>query len=319
MRTSIKTLAALAVSALGLVGAAGSGTAQSADNWPNGAVQIVVPFGAGGDTDYNARVLAKYLEPILDTTFPVVNVTGAGGSIGARQVLGAKPDGQTVLFFHSAMLVNTASGIADFSYEDFEMVGIAGREPGSLIVVNNDAPWQTMEELVEATKADPFGIDLTTNTGATTYLVGALLRNAGAEFNFVDVGGSAARLTAVLGGNVDVSQNPLGQVKTYVESGELRALATVAGSRSEALPDVPTLKELGYDVDFQYDYFFLFPKGTPEEIVSKFTAAVEKVTQDPAYAEEIGSTYFQTPRYLAPAAALERLNEVAETVDTVQF
>ncbi|WP_372836827.1 tripartite tricarboxylate transporter substrate-binding protein, partial [Puniceibacterium confluentis] len=194
------------------------------------------------------------------------NVTGAGGLIGARQAKDAAADGQSVLLFHTAMLENTASGLADFSWRDFELAGISGREPGGILVVKADAPWQSMSDLIDATKEDPGAFGLTPNTGATTYLVGALLNNTGAGFNFVDVGGSADRLAAVLGGNVDVSQNPLGQVKPYFDNRELRGLGSLSEARTAALPDAPTIAEQGYDVAFQYSYFYLFPKGTAQEV-----------------------------------------------------
>lgn len=318
MSTTIRKLFRSVMVAAALTGVGTMACAQS--KWPTGPIRVVVPFGAGGDTDYNARVLSKYLEPELGVSMPVVNVSGAGGSIGARQVLGAKPDGQTVLFFHSAMLVNTASGVADFSWRDFELSSIAGREAGSALIVKADAPWKTLDELVDATKADPDSIDLTTNTGATTYLVGALLNKAGARFNFVDVGGSASRLAAVLGGNVAVSQNPVGQVKPYLDKGELRALGVFSPERSEALPDVPTVKEQGYDVVFQYGYFYLFPKGTPQEVVSKFTGAVKSIVEGNAdYGKEIEKTYGQKPFFLEGDAAVDYLTETEQVVDSVEF
>lgn len=295
-------------------------TGVSAADWPAGPIKVIVPFGAGGDTDYNARTLAKYLEPKLGVALPVVNVTGAGGSIGAREALGSPPDGQTVLFFHTAMLVNSASGIADFTWKDFELGCIAAREPGSVIVTQPDQPWNSVAELIEASKADPMSIDLTTNTGATTYLVGSLINQAGGELNFVDVGGSANRLTAVLGGNVDISQNPLGQVKPYIDNGELKALGSTAAERPAGLPDVPTMSEQGVDVVFQYEYFYLFPKGTPGDTVNGFCDAVEQVvTGDPAYAAEIKETYWQDPFFARGDEAVDRMNASEAQVGAVQF
>ncbi len=292
-----------------------------AEQWPQQPVKIVVPFNPGGDTDFNARLLAKYLEPELGTSMPIINVSGAGGSIGARQVYGADPDGQTVLFFHSAMLVNTASGIADFSFHDMDIVAIVGREPGGVIVVNKDAPWQSIEELMKASAADAGSIDLTTNVGATTYLIGSLINNAGGEFNFVDVGGSSNRLTAVLGGNVDVSQNPLGQILPYVESGELRALATVATNANEALPGVPTFVEAGYDgVQFQYVYFLAFPKGTDPEIIATLSAAAGKViSENQDYANELKTTYRQEPHYLDTNEAIGFLTNEEKIINGIEF
>lgn len=303
-----------------LVALAVTGGAVQAADWPSGPIKVIVPYGAGGDTDYNARTLAKYLEPELGVAMPVVNITGAGGSVGAREALGAKPDGQTVLFFHTAMLVNAASGIADFTWKDFELACVAGREPGGVLVTQPDKPWDSATDLIEASKAEPNSIDLTTNTGATTYLVGSLLNQEGGAFNFVDVGGSANRLTAALGGNVDVSQNPLGQVKPYIDAGELKALGSTAAERPEGLPDVPTLKEQGIDVVFQYEYFYLFPKGTSEEIVSGFCDAVETVvTGNEEYASEIKSTYLQEPFFARGDEATQRLTESEEQVNAVQF
>lgn len=293
----------------------------NATDWPERAVQIVVPFNAGGDTDFNARLLAKYLEPELGVALPVLNVSGAGGSIGARQVLDADPDGHTVLLFHTAMLVNTASGLADFSFNDLEVSAIVGREPGAVLVVNADAPWQSLDELMEASSAEPGSIDLTTNIGATTYLIGSMINQAGAAFNFVDVGGSSNRLTAVLGGNVDVSQNPLGQVAPYLETGELRALATVAIERSDALPDVLTFREHGYeDVGFQYAFFFAFPPQTDPEIVAALAQAAGNVVQNNEdYQRELYDTYRQVPLYLNTADALEFLTAEEAIINAFEF
>lgn len=292
-----------------------------AESWPQKPVKIVVPFDAGGDTDFNARLLAKYLEPELGVSLPIINVSGAGGSIGARQVHDAKPDGRTVLFFHSAMLVNTASGLADFSFHDMEIAAIVGREPGGVIVVKADAPWKTIEDLMAASAADPGGIDLTTNIGATTYLIGSMINKAGGGFNFVDLGGSASRLTAVLGGNVDVSQNPLGQILPYVKTGELRALATLAVAPNDDLPDVPTFSAAGYEnVQFQYVYFLAFPKKTAPEIIAKLSGAAEKIVRgNKAYARELKKSYRQEPFYLDSQEAAAFLSEEEKVINGFQF
>lgn len=316
MIPNFKTFAAAAI----VVGAALAPQFAAAQDWPTRPIQIVVPFAAGGDTDYNARILAKYLEPELGVAMPVVNVNGAGGSLGARQVLDANPDGYTVLLFHTAMLVNSASGIADFSYRDLEVSAIVGREPGSVFVVHPASPWQTIDELMEDSAARPGAISLTTNIGATTYLIGSMINDAGAAFNFVDVGGSAERLTAVLGANVEVSQNPLGQVASYVEAGELRALATAAPQRSEVLPDVPTFTEMGYDVEFAYAYFFAFPPGTDPEIVAALSEAAGRVIEgNEDYEREIYETYHQEPIYLDRDDALAFLASEEEVINAYEF
>lgn len=286
--------------------------------YPEKPIQVVVPVGTGGDTDYNARVFSKYLQEELGEALPVVNVPGAGGTIGARQVMTADPDGYTVMFYHAGLLVSTASGMADFSWKDFKLAAIAGREGGQLLVVRGDAPWKSMEDLAKAVKADPGNISLTANIGATTYLISQLLSKEGLDFNLVDVGGSGNRLTAVLGGNVDVSQNAYAQVRDYVANGELRALASVSEEPIIGAPEIPLLKDMGYDVAFQFNWFYAFPKGTPQDVVDTFATAVENVSKNPDYAAEIRA-YAQEPVVMTGDEAVNRMEELETTVDSVKL
>ncbi len=312
MKTTLKMMAVMAT-ALGLA------ATPALAEYPENPIKIIVPAGAGGDTDFNARMMSKYLEAELGQPLPVVNMPGAAGTIGAREVLNSKPDGYTVLFYHGAMQVSEASGMSEFGWKDFELAALAGQETGSLLVVPADAKWQSLDELIEDARANPGTIDLTANIGATTYLIAKLLEAEGAEFNLVDVGGAADRLKAVLGGNVAVSQNPYAQVRDYLAAGELRALAALTDERIAAAGDIPTAKELGYDVAFQFNYFFLFPKDTPAEIVEKFGSAVKTVAQNPEYAAEIDEKYAQTAGAMTGDEAKARLGELDEVIAGVKL
>ena len=304
--------------AAGILGVTSMGAAAQ-EKWPTRPIQLIVPFAAGGDTDFNARVYSQYMTDELGVSLPVINATGAGGSIGARQVKNAKPDGYTVLFFHSAMFVNEASGLIDFSFRDFEFGAIVAREAGNLIVVKADAKWQTLEDLVKDSQANPDKINITGNIGATTYLIAKLLNKAGAELNIIDMGGSSERLRAIMGGHIEVSQNPLGQIKAYVEQGDIRPLAALTDERMPQFPDVPTTKEAGYDATFQYDYFFLFPKGTPREIVDRFVDAAERVSKNPAYIKDIADKYYQQPFFLRGEEGLKRMEAMDKVVQAVDL
>ena len=309
-------LAAACSVALGMMMLCAPGQAA----WPERPIQVVVPFGAGGDTDFNARQYAKYLQPVLGVSLAVVNVEGGGGSIGARKAKDSAPDGNTVLFFHDAMMVNTATKVSDFSWRDFEFAAIAGREAGTVFCVLKSAKWKTLKELMADSKANPNKISIAGNIGATTYLVAQLMNQAGAAFNIVNHGGSAQRLTALLGGHVHVIQNPFGTIKAYVESGEIRALATTAGERNEFAKDIPTVRDEGFDVAFAYNYFFLFPKGTPKDIVEKFTAAVEKVaTTNKDYAAEIAKAFFQKPLFKKGAEGMKEMEAQEKLVNSVKL
>lgn len=302
----------------GVLGTVATGAAAQ-DKWPSHAIQLIVPFAAGGDTDFNARVYSQYMADELGVSLPVINATGAGGSIGARQVKNAKPDGYTVLFFHSAMFVNQASGLIDFSFRDFEFGAIVAREAGNLIVVKSDAKWNTLEELVKDSQANPGKINITGNIGATTYLIAKLLNKAGAELNIIDMGGSSERMRAIMGGHIEVSQNPLGQIKPFIEKGDIKALAALTDERLPQFPNVPTTKEVGYDATFQYDYFFLFPKGTPREIVDRFIDAAERVSKNPKYIKDIQEKYYQQPFFLRGEEGLKRMEAMDKVVRAVDL
>jgi tripartite-type tricarboxylate transporter receptor subunit TctC len=310
----------LLVGILALLGAVLACGEPAAAAWPEKAIQIIAPFRAGGDTDFNARMYAKYLRTELGVPLAVVNIDGGGGTLGSRKVKDSTPDGYTTLFYHSAMLVNTATGMVDYTFRDFEMAGIAGIEPGSIVCVAKNAKWRTLKELMQDSAANPNKISVTGNMGATTYLTALLLNAAGAKFNIVDHGGAAQRITALLGGHVDVITNPFGTVKSYLESGEFRALSTLNEARDPKFSNIPTAKEQGYDVVFQYRYFFLFPKGTPKEIVDKFSAAVEKVaTRNAEYAAEIDKAYLQQPFFQKSADALKFLTAQEELIAKVKM
>ena len=289
-------------------------------DWPKRAIQVIVPFGAGGDTDMNARIFSKYLEPVLGKSLAVVNVSGGGGSIGARRVKDARPDGHTVLFYQDAIMVNSASGVSDFTWKDFEFGCIGGLETGTFIAVKTDSKWKTMKELVDDSAANSGKISIAGNIGATTYLTAMLLNKAGGAFNIVNHGGSSQRITALLGGHVDVIQNPLVTIKSYVENKEVRILANQAHPRPPLAQDIPSLKDSGYDVSFQYRYFFLFPKGTPKEIVEKFVDAVEKVvTTNTEYAEDINKTLVQSPFFARGEEGIKLMSEQENIVNSVDL
>ena len=138
----------------------GSGTSSSTPpatgtDWPTKPINLVVPWSAGGDTDFHARTLAQYLEGELGVTVNVVNTTGGGGSVASTEVKDSDPDGYTFLVFDSAIALNQASGITDFGAEAFDPVCIIGKSCGEFLVTRSDAPYNTVAELIAYTKDHP--------------------------------------------------------------------------------------------------------------------------------------------------------------------
>ena len=251
--------------------AAGPAFAQGA--FPSHAVTILVAFPPGGANDTVTRPIAAALEPILKQPVVVETKAGAGGQIGAQVAATAKPDGYTLLSHN-----NGISGYA-------EVDKLFGREPKTkrgdfiplarlvadpvLLLVNDQQPYKTVKDFVDDARKRPEAI---------VYSSGGLY---GATHLPVQVPykGTAGQLTALLGNNAQISTQALSAAAPHIKSGKLRALATFGATRSKVLPDVPTLKELGYSAEYYLWVGLFAPKGTPADIVATLSAALDKAAE----------------------------------------
>lgn len=292
--------------------------AQSGDvTYPTKAIQVVVPAGAGGDTDLNSRILGKYLTKELGQPVVIVNVGGAGGTLGSRKVKDAAPDGYTVLFFHNGFLLNKLLGLVDYGVESFKVSAIAVMDNNNAFVTSGSSRYNSMKDVVAALKAKPSSVSFATEVGSFTHLqVLSFEKAAGVKLNIVDVGGAAAKTAALLGDQLDLIGTQLGLVRDYLKKGDFRGLGVASAERAAAFPNVPTFKEQGYNVEFSKFYFYAFPQDTPDSIVNKFSAAVEKVVGDPAYQKEIDAALNATPTYMGPEKATAYLQKVDAQYNT---
>jgi tripartite-type tricarboxylate transporter receptor subunit TctC len=292
------TLLFAGVLATASIAAKGPAANDSAANWPKQPINLIVAFAAGGNSDYNARAIAKYLGKELGRPVVVTNVAGSGGSIGSAQVKNAKPDGYTILVNQLSINMAQVCGIVDFGYADFAPVCVFSRSADEVLVVNASAPWKTFDDMIADTKKNPGKFKITANTGASTQWIAVGLKNAGAEFNTVSSGGSGERLTLLLGKHVDVIPMPWNMVEDYVKTNQFKVLATVSPERSAHYPDVPTLKEKGVNCSYYYNNTFFMPKGTDPAIVEKFSKACEKIiTTNSDYRKECAG-FSQEPVYM---------------------
>lgn len=268
--------------------------------WPDKPVNLVVAFAAGGNSDLNARAIAKYLTKELGQPVVVSNIAGSGGSIAAAQVKDAKADGYTVLVSQLSINIAEAVGMVDFGFRDLAPVCVFSQAADEVLAVQADAPWNTLRDMVEDSKKHPGKFKLTANTGASTQWIAVALQNAGAKFNIVSSGGSGERLTLLLGKHVDMIPMPWNMVEDYVKTNKFKILANVSPKRSPLIPNVPTLKELGYDCSYYYYNTFFMPKGSPSEAIDILSKAVEKVIKTNAdYGKEMQG-FAQEPTYLNP-------------------
>ena len=275
-------LARTFVSAAALVMATASGFAA---DYPDRAIKLIVPWAAGGDTDLIFRPLAPLLQKYLGQPIVIANVGGASGTVGEREASGAAPDGYTLFGAHDFIHSVYFGGMIDIKYDAaFEPVCMVSSTP-SVITVGAKTPWKTFKELVEDAKKRPDQIVVGASLGSTSqYSIAIAANAAGITFKYVPYDGTAKRMNALLGGHIDVGDSNLTQ-KGKVDAGLLRFLANMSEKRTTGLEDVPTLKELGYDVTYSVNRGIMVPKGTPAAVIAKVNDACAKATKEPEFAQ----------------------------------
>lgn len=227
----------------------------AAAEWPTKTINIYMTHGAGGDTDYMGRQLATALEGKLGQSVVVTNVTGSNGATCMQQYKDGETDGYTFIATNTAALNgNEATGMVDFGYDAFEPVAVYGIQSGENIVVPADAPYDSLEDLIDASKANPGQIKFGISTGGGVYIQSCVLTNlGGAQFNIIDAGDAATRLTALLGGEVAATSLPYSTAADYIENGQLKSLCTCLSKAPTLLPDQKaaseTIPELVIDTD----------------------------------------------------------------------
>jgi putative tricarboxylic transport membrane protein len=226
-------------------------------------------------------LLQKYLgQPVI-----IANVGGASGTVGEREAASAAPDGYTLFGAHDYIHSVYFAGMTDIKYDKaFDPVCMIASTP-SVITVGAKTPWKTFKELVEDAKKRPGQIVVGASLGSTSqYSIALASKAAGIKFKYVPYDGTAKRMNALLGGHIDVADSNLTQ-KGKVDAGLLRFLANMADKRTQGLENVPTLKELGYDVEYSVNRGLMVPHGTPADVVAKLNDACAKAVKEPEYAK----------------------------------
>jgi tripartite-type tricarboxylate transporter receptor subunit TctC len=278
-----------------------------AQPYPSKPIRVAVAFPPGGPVDIIARLMGPKLSELLGQSIVVENVVGAGGNVAAVRVAKAAPDGYTVLAHSSAYAVNPTL-IPNAGYDgekDFIPLAIVASQP-NLIVVHADFPAKTLAELLERARTEKLAFASAGN-GTTPHLTGENLFKVRAKVDITHIpfkgGGPAA--AAVLSG-----QPPIGSIAgsaplPHIKAGKLRALAVSSAQRLAALPDVPTLGELGFPGMEDYTWVgFFVPAGTPADVAQKLNDALLRVARDPQIKERLEALAFDvTAAPLADTAA----------------
>ncbi len=282
-----KLLCLLAASAIAFTASA------SAAGWPEKPIKLVVPFKAGGTSDQVGRVLQAAIQEnkILDQPVTILNV-GGHFSIGARRVKEASPDGYEFLLIHIAIMGGEGTGALNFGWRDFKPVAGLG-EFCIAPMVRKDSGINSMAELLAKAKAEPDTLLFGANLGAINHLAGLMIQeaNPGSKFRFVQIGGGTANYTALTGAHTNTTVLSGAEVVKFTQlpdgsdnpESQIKPLAYSGAERFAGMPDIPTLKELGYDVQFCINSWVFAPKDTSAEAVNGMADALEKATGSDRY------------------------------------
>jgi tripartite-type tricarboxylate transporter receptor subunit TctC len=298
----MRWLFALAV-AMGLAGPAAAA-------WPDRPITVIVPFGPGGGADIAARSLARWIEPRLGQPFVIVNRPGAGGEIGFSALARAAPDGTTIGVITLPNLVTIPlERRASYAVDQILPIANLVDDVGG-VFVRADSRFRSLADLVAAAKAAPGAISFGT-TGIGTYAhfgMLALERQAGISLTPVAYGGTAAMRLALLQGELQVAGVSMTDAAQEMAQGQVRALGQMAATRWAGTPDVPTLREQGFDVVLSSARGFAAPAGTPPEIVARLAALIGEAAADPAFQamakqQAMPLAYWDSARFAAEIAA----------------
>jgi tripartite-type tricarboxylate transporter receptor subunit TctC len=280
---------------IGSAAAAALGTlpASAQEAYPSRAVTIVNPFPPGGAADVVARPFAAVLEPLLKQPIVIETKAGAAGAVGAQYVATAKPDGYTLLVH-----IVSISGFAEvdklfgrapkFTRADF--IPIARFTEGPMVlVVNDQTPYKTLKELVDDAKKRPNEIVFSSSGlyGALHLPTALFMTAAGVQMRHLPTNGGGPALTALLGNNSQVLVSSIAAASPHLKSGKARALACFSTRRAASLPDVPTLKELGHNVEFSLWVGLFAPKGTPDGAVARLRESTRQAVANEQFVKAI--------------------------------
>jgi tripartite-type tricarboxylate transporter receptor subunit TctC len=314
-----------------VAGAQWAGRIGAQDVYPSRSVSVINPFPPGGVSDTITRPLNAALEVVLKQPFILENKPGAAGAVGAQFVVAAKPDGYTLLT-HLVSISGFAAVDKLFGREpkftnaDFIPLARIIADP-IVMIINPELPYKTLKELMEDAKANPNKLIFSSSGlyGASHIPTALLAKAAGnVQMRHLPTTGGGPAVTAVLGGNASFFMSPTSIALPHIKSGKVRPLAVSGAVRPKSMPEVPTFKEQGYDLEYYFWVGLFAPKGTPEPVVAKlrqaintaahskeFLGTLDKLGQELAYLDQPAFTSFW-------AADAKKMEDAVNLIGRVQ-
>ena len=299
--------------------------AGAQEAFPSRPVTILNAFPPGGINDVVTRPAAAALEAVFKQPVVVETKAGAAGGVGAQVAANAKPDGYTLLSHNNGISsyaeVDKLFGrTPKVTHADFIPLGRLCADP-VLVLVNDQQPYKSLAEFVDAARKEPQKIVYSSGGfyGASHLPVALLEHATGLKgMRHLPTAGGGPAITAALGNNAQLTTQTVQATLQHVKAGKLRALATFGAQRSKTLPDVPTMKELGYDVTYYLWVGLFAPKNTPAPILATLTAAIDKAAASPQFNEPLANVGLE-PSYL-PAAEFAKFwdQDVKRSEETIR-
>lgn len=279
----------------------GMATTATAAAYPSHEVKLVIPFAPGGATDIVFRLVSEAAEKHLGKPIVPMNMGGAGGSKGSTYVKNSKADGYTLLGGHEFLMTTYYGGMVNFGLDAFEPVCTLTLTP--LTIASSTAvPYKNYQEMISYIKANPGKVTVSMTPASVGYVIwqqslAAAGLDVDKDVKTVVINGVGPQTKSLLGGHVDLVAADIPSHLEYHKDGRLRIIVASSNQRLPQIPEVPTQKELGYNVAVGCTRAIFAPKGTPKDVIAKIDAAYRKAMQDPAVIkkiEELGNvvTYF---------------------------
>ena len=266
-----------------------AGPARALD-WPNRSVTVIVPFGAGGNTDMMARLAAQHLTAKFGQTFVIENRPSAGGALGTGQVAAAAPDGYTLLFCASSMIVLTPQ-VMKLSFDPIkQLVPITNMGTGTqMIAIKRDLPVKTLPEFIAYAKANPGKLNYTVaGTQNISHLAPALLfARAGIDIVMVPAKSEPQAISDLMSGQVDLYFGNSSSLLPHINSDKVRLLAVGTPQRIPTAPDIPAVAETLPGFEFSSWNGFLAPTGTPDAIITAVRNEVAAFAKSPEISDRL--------------------------------
>jgi putative tricarboxylic transport membrane protein len=282
-RKSISSILIIAVLGLVLLAGLSWGQATKPKDYPTRAIEVVVQYGAGGGSDIFVRSLMMPARRLLKVPINVTNLTGGAGVKASTYVLSQPADGYTIYNFSPEQLINTIFGRENYKEQFAPLCNVQQDE--SMFYVREQSPFKTIQDVIKYAKENPGKLQFTGTTAASPDEVIIMLfaKKAGIKVKYIPFDAAPETHAAVLGGHIDVLHEEPGVIMSLIEAKKLRPLIVFTEKRLDKFPDVPTGKELGYDITMGRWRGLAVKKGTPQAIIDYLAGVMKKASEDSSY------------------------------------